>query len=86
MFIDILIALLFAVVIELVYNFSTIMKPIIIIFFCICSIIIYFISGCQLDFIGAMDFSIWLMLIILFNQISIIIIRKIWKNMKDDDY
>ena len=79
MFVDIMMALVIALFLEYVALTSKAFKQIIILTGCIFIIVIYFIDGCNLDFIGKMNFGVWLVFVILFNKIVMFGINKLKK-------
>lgn len=87
MFIDIMMALLFALLIEWISLNSKAFKQIVILTICVSIIIIYFASGCQIDFIvdfiGRLDFGVWVIFVILFNRIIMIGINKLINHIKE---
>lgn len=83
MFIDIMMAFVIALLIEGISLGSMIFKQIMISTVCISIITIYFVSGCQVDFIGEIDFEIWIMFVVLFNNIITIGINKLIKTIKE---
>ena len=80
---DIMMALTIALILEFCRWIGKFFKQFIIIFSCMTIIVSYFIRGCQIDFIGTMDFSVWIAFIILFNEIIAILIDKI--NQKNNN-
>lgn len=63
---DIIIAFLVAIILQQVSTTNKRLKQFIIVIASIIIICIYFIKG-QLDFIGEIDFSIWILFVILFD-------------------
>ena len=83
MFGDIMMAFVIALLIEWFSLISNAFKQIMISVACISIIVIYFVSGCKLDFIGKIDFGVWIMFIILFNKVIIIGTNKLKKYIKE---
>lgn len=79
MFVDIMMAFVIALLIECI----SLNKQIMILMACVSIIIIYFVSGCQLDFIGKIDFGVWIIFVILFNKIIMIGINKLRNHIKE---
>jgi hypothetical protein len=66
---DILIALVFALIIEMFGALGKTMKHILIVVCCATLIIVYFCSGKAINFVGTMDFSIWVLFVVIFYTI-----------------
>jgi len=79
MLIDILMALVFALIFESFTLLNRGFKQLIILAACVTVILIYFISGYKINFVGDMDFGVWIMFIIFFNKIVQLIINKLKK-------
>ena len=81
---DILMAFVVAVLIEMIslnsYRFKKIMVSII----CLINIIIYFLNDRNIDFVGEVDYAIWILLVILFNTLLTIISDKIKQIKKNN--
>ncbi len=73
---DILMALSIAFGLELFSTHSIYFKRILIIVTCITIITCYYINDYQINFIGEIDFSIWLCYIIGFDSLLVMIIDK----------
>ena len=69
MMVDILMAIVIAIFLEMLSTINTYLKNIAILLNCITIISIYFICGCKINFIGQMDLSIWLALVIIADEI-----------------
>lgn len=82
MFIDIMMAFIMAMVIELFSFFDKGFKHFIICFYCIAIIAMYFIFDNQINFIGKIDFEIWIIFVVLFNNIITIGTSKLIKCVK----
>lgn len=83
MLLDIMMAFVIAMMIELLSFGNKVFKQFLICFICISIILIYFISECQIGFIGKIDFEIWILFVILFNNIITIVINKLIKAIKE---
>lgn len=83
MFADILMAFIIAMVIELFSFLNKSFKQFMICFICIFIIVMYFILDNQINFIGKIDFEIWILFVILFNNIITIGINKLTKAIKE---
>lgn len=77
MFTDIMMAFIIAMVIELLSLDIKAFKQFLICFICILIITMYFIFDNQINFIGKIDFEIWIIFVILFNNIITIGINKL---------
>lgn len=77
---DILMAFIVAALIEMISLNNKYIKRIIISIICLTNIIVYFSNGNKFDFIGEMDYSIWLFFVILFNILISFIADKIKKH------
>lgn len=67
MFSDILMALVVSLCLELFGSLGKTMKHLLIAIGCITIIITYFCNGLALNFIGTMDFSIWVLFVVVFS-------------------
>lgn len=83
MFTDIMMAFIIAMVIELLSLGIKTFKQFLICFVCILIITMYFIFDNQINFIGEIDFEIWIIFVILFNNIITIGINKLTKAIKE---
>ena len=83
MFSDILMAFVIALFVEWVHLTDKVFKQIMVIVFCISIIVIYFVSGCQLNYIGEINFGVWILFVILFDQILMIGINELIKHIKE---
>lgn len=79
MLIDILMALVFALVFECFALLNRGFKQLIILAACVTVILVYFISGYKFNFAGEMDFGVWIMFVIFFNKIVQLIVNKLKK-------
>lgn len=79
---DILMALIVAILIEMVSLNNKYMKRIMTSIICLTNIIAYFLNGNKFNFIGTMDYSIWIFFVILFNILLSFITDKIIKEYK----
>ena len=66
---DILMALIVSLCLELFSSMGKIMKHILIAVCCVTLIITYFCTGNTINFIGTMDFSVWILFVVVFNLI-----------------
>ena len=82
MFMDIMMAFVIAMVIES-FSLGINLKPIMVGTLCISTIVVYFAHRYQIDFIGEIDFSIWILFVILFDDIIAIGINKLKKYLKE---
>ena len=71
---DIIIAFLIAGLIN--FGDNKYLKKIMIFIGCLTSIIVYFVNGCKINFIGTIDLAIWIMFIIIFD-IALTFMKKI---------
>ena len=65
---DISMAFVIAILIELFSLISKRFKRFIIFVWCIIIIHTYFANGCQINFIGEMDLAVWMVFVIMFNE------------------
>lgn len=80
MIIDISMAFFAALLINTLSFMSQIFKQIMVIVSCITIICAYFFNGCQLNFIGEIDMSIWIIFIILFDKMVVFAMNKCEKS------
>ena len=78
MVVDILMALVFVLILELFSIISDCIKQIVILCCCFTAIFIYFMNGQQINFVGETNLAIWVIFAIIF-EIAISIITKLWK-------
>lgn len=64
MIVDIIIAFLIALLMNIGNKY---LKQITIFASCLTTIIVYFVNGCQINFIGEIDFGIWITFVIIFD-------------------
>lgn len=64
---DILVAFVFSLMIELFGSMGKTMKRILIAVCCVTMIVAYFCAGNTINFIGTMDFGIWVLFVVVFN-------------------
>lgn len=77
MIVDIIMAFIMAILLE---KFSVVgLKRITTFVFCFTIIFIYIVTGWQINFIGKMDFGMWIMFIIIFDEILMFVINKLKK-------
>lgn len=79
MLIDIAMALVFALVFECFALLNKGLKQLIILTACVTVILVYFISGYKFNFVGEMDFGVWVIFVTFFNKIVQLIINKLKK-------
>lgn len=77
---DIIIAFLMALLMNIGNKY---LKQIMIFICCLTIIIVYFVNGCQINFIGEIDFGIWLTFIIMFDIVLAFAEIKLKKYLKE---
>jgi hypothetical protein len=79
---DVTMAFAVAIIIELlslsVFDFEN-LKQFVVFMFCFPIVLVYFINGCQINFIGKMDFAIWVIFVIMFDTV-LVLLEKVIKN------
>lgn len=75
MILDILMAFIIALLIEMASFCDKCAKQIVIFICCLTLVLWYFTNGYQIGFIGKIDLAVWIMLVILFD-ISLMFINK----------
>ena len=80
---DILMAFVMALFLEMFSLISKYLKQIVIFVCCFTLVFVYFVSGCQIDFVGTIDLTIWIMFIIMFDIMLMVITKKIKKHIKE---
>lgn len=83
MIIDILTAFVFAWLFQFFAFISKPFKTIIILVSCTVAIIVYFASGCQINYAGKTDFAVWILFVIIFNILITIGLDKLKKHIKE---
>lgn len=76
MVVDMLMAFVIALFLEMLSSINKYFKQIAIFINCILIIFIYFICGCRIDFIGEMDLSIWIVFVIMFDEVLMSVFKK----------
>lgn len=74
---DILMALVVAILIEMVSLNGYRLKKIMISIICLTIIIAYFLNGRKINFIGEIDFAIWILFVVLFSILLTTLSNKI---------
>lgn len=80
---DILMAFVIALFLERFSLINKYFKQIAILVCCFILVFIYFVNGCQIDFVGTIDLAIWIMFVIMFDIMLMLIIKKIKKHIKE---
>ena len=80
---DIWMAFFIALFIEWVYVNSKFLGEITILTIYIGIISAYYIHGCKINFVGEVDFAVWIIFVLLFNKIIKFVVKKIAKHIKE---
>lgn len=83
MMMDIAIALLLALLLEMFSLINKYFKRIAILVCCVTFIVIYYASGWQIDFKGQMDFTIWILCIVGFDTLLATGLDKLSNHIKE---
>jgi hypothetical protein len=83
MIVDVLMALIVALFLEMFSLINKYVKQIAIIVCCFTLIFVYFVRGCQVDFIGKMNLAIWIMFVIIFDIALMFATKQIMKHIKE---
>lgn len=81
MIVDILMAFVIAMILELFSFHSNTLKQILISVVFIECVVVYFICG-QINFVGEIDFEIWIMFVTIFNIVITNVMDRLEKHMK----
>lgn len=82
MIVDVLTAFVIALLLEMFALINKYVKQIVILVCCLTFIFIYFVSGCQIDFIGKIDLAIWIIFVIMFDTTLVFATKKIKNYIK----
>lgn len=82
MFVDILMAFMFAMLLEWFYFVNKNFKYIVSFVACITIVLIYFLNDCKIEFAGTIDFSIWIIFVIMFDRLIRFAMNKLSKHIK----
>ena len=82
MFADILVALTIALCFELFGCMGKTMKHILYVVSCLTLIVAYFCNGTTINFLGTMDFGIWVLFVIVFSTILSFVERRLMRFLK----
>lgn len=80
---DILMAFVIALFLEMFSLISKHFKQIVILVCCFTLVFVYFVSGCQVDFVGTIDLAIWIMFVIMFDIVLMFTTKKIKNHIKE---
>lgn len=83
---DVVMAFVVAVFIELsslAGMFFANFKQFVIFMCCVPIVLIYLVNGYQINFIGKMDFSIWILFVIMFDAVLVLLEAEIKKHIKE---
>ena len=76
MILDVLMAFVMALFLEVCSLLDKRIKQLTVFVCCLIGIIIYFVNGYQIDFIGKIDLAIWIIFVIVFNMLLNFILKK----------
>jgi hypothetical protein len=80
---DILMAFVIALFLEMFSLINKYVKQIAILVCCFALVFVYFVGGCQVDFVGTIDLAIWIMFVIMFDIVLMFTTKKIKKQIKE---
>lgn len=83
MIVDILMAFVIALFLEMFLLINKYLKQIVVFVCCLTLVFVYFVSGWQVDFIGKIDLAIWIMFVIIFDIALMFATKKIKKHIKE---
>lgn len=76
MILDVLMAFVMALFLEVCSLLDKRIKQLTVFACCLTGIVIYFVNGYQIDFIGEIDLAIWTMFVIVFNMLLNFVLKK----------
>ena len=82
---DILIAFVFSLIIELFSSMGKTMKRIFILIACATFIVLYFVNGYTMNFIGTMDFGMWILFVVMFNTMITLLEQRLVRYFKNQE-
>ena len=83
MTVDICMAFIFVLLVDILSLIGECFKKIIVFIFCGTIISGYFMRGCQIDFIGEIDFGVWIVFMITFDMLLSITLSKFKRHIKE---
>lgn len=82
---DILMALTISLCLELFGSMGKTMKHILITVCCVTLIVAYFCAGNTINFLGTMDFGVWVLFVIVFSTILSFLERRLVRLLKNKE-